>query len=136
MPIDEDTLERWMKLEVHEVNKATVTKGRRLRELLGESEPTANKRNGEEHRFESDVLDRLSDELSPLVRVNLRLPITIYFDHQTETGAYIAHEWAIEAVDQLGLTETSPREGKLWLSRTKAMQMAREYPTAFQFLLA
>jgi uncharacterized protein (UPF0216 family) len=134
--IDEETLKRWTNLEVHEVNKSTVTKGRRLRDLLSEDEPSARKRDGEDHVFDVDVLERLHDALSPLVRANVRFPITIYFDHQTETGAYIAHEWAIEAVEQLDVTETSEREGKLWLSRSKAIQIAREYETAFQFLLA
>lgn len=136
MTIDEETLERWTNLEVREVNKSTVTKGRRLRELLSEDEPSAPTRDGEEHEFDPETLERLDEELSPLVRANLRLPITIYFDHQTETGAYIAHDEAIDAVDQLDVTETSPREGKLWLSRSQAIQIAREYPSAFQFLLA
>ena len=136
MTIDEDTLKRWMSLEVHEANRAVVTKGRRLRQLLQEDEPSAEKRNGEPHDFDPDVLARLNDELSPLVRANVRLPITIYFAHDTETGAYVSHEWAIEALEQLDVTETTEREGRLWMPRSKAMLIAREYPTAFQFMLA
>lgn len=134
--IDEETLRRWMNVEVHDANRAIVTRGPRLRELLGEEAPSATKRNGEEHRFDPEVLEELGEQLSPLVRVNVRLPITVYFHHETESGAYISHEWAIEAVEQLSLVEASKREGKLWLSRTKAMQMAQAYPTVFQFLLA
>lgn len=136
MTIDEETLKRWTNLEVHEVNKATVTKGQRLRELLSEDEPSLPKRDGESHDFDPEVLEELNDELSPLVRVNLRLPITIYFDHTTEAGAYVAHEWAIEAVQQLGATDADERDGKLWLSRATAMKVARDWPTVFQILLA
>lgn len=136
MTIDEETLRRWMNIEVHETNRAVVTKGRRLRQLLREDEPSAEKRNGEAHEFRPDVLERLDEELSALVRANVRLPITIYFAHDTETGAYVSHEWAIEALEQLDVTETTEREGKLWLSRSKAMTIAQAYPTAVQFMLA
>lgn len=136
MTIDEDTLKKWMNVEVHEANRAIVTRGPRLRELVSQEEPTAEKRNGEIHRFDPDVIDRLQEELSALVRVNLRLPITVYFDHTTDAGAYLSHEWAIEAVEQLDLVEAEAREGKLWLSRAKAMQLSKEWPTVFQFLLA
>lgn len=135
-PMDEETLKRWMTLEVNEVNQATVTKGRRLRALMAEDEPAAEMRNGDLHRFDPDTLERLEGELSPMVRANLRLPVTIYLDHDTDSGCYISHDWAIEAVDQLDVLQTSKRDGKLWLSRAKAIQIADEWPTAFQFLLA
>jgi uncharacterized protein (UPF0216 family) len=134
--IDDDTLKRWMSLEVHETNQQAVTNRRRLRKLRREDEPTAQARNGSTHAFDPDALEAFADELSPLVRVNLQLPITVYFDHETTADAYVSHEWAIDALGQLDEVDTTPRDGKLWLSRTKAMQLSQKYPSVFQLMLA
>lgn len=133
--VDDDTLKRWMNLEIRSSNKATVTRARPLTELLTEDEPTAEARDGSTHAFDPEVLERLGDELSPLARVELSLPITIYLTHKTSDDCYVAEDAAIEALTQLGVAKTEPRGGKLWMGTALARRFAREWPTIAQFVI-
>lgn len=133
--MDEDTLKRWMNLEIYQTNQATVTQPRFLPELLAEDEPAAEKRDGSIHRFDPDVLDELAEALSPLARIELKLPITFYLSHKTSDDCYVADDAAIEALAQLGVTDTEPRDGKLWLSTPLARRFAKDWPGVAQFLI-
>lgn len=135
MPIDEDTIERWMNVEIRQANRSTVTRGRPLRELLAEQEPAAEARDGSVHRFEPEVLERLADQLSPIARVDLKLPITFYLSHKTDDSCYVADDGAIEALQQLGIGQAEPRKGKLWMGTAVARGFAKEWPTVAQFVI-
>lgn len=133
--MDEDTLKRWMNLEIRKANKATVSKGRPLSSLVDEEDPVAQARDGTLHEFDPDTLERLYEALSPLTRVELELPITFYLSHKAADNCYIADEAAITALDQLDISTTEPREGKLWMSTPLARDFAREWPTIAQFVI-
>ncbi len=132
---NDDVLRRWMRLEVHGSNASTVTKARELTDLLGEEEPQAQARDGSIHRFDRDALERLAEQLSPLARIEARLPITFYLSHRTSGDCYLMHDHAIEVARQLGLTDSQPRDGKLWVGAALARAFAKEYPTLVQFVI-
>lgn len=133
--VDEETLKRWMNVEIRQSNRSTVTRGRPLNELLAEDEPAAEARDGSPHRFDPEVLERLADELSAIARADLRLPITFYMSRRTGDDCYVADDAAIEALTQLDVAKTDPREGKLWMGTALARTFAREWPTIAQFVI-
>lgn len=133
--VDEETLKRWMNLEIYQTNQATVTRARHLTELLAEEEPTAEARDGSIHAFEPAVLEELAEALSPLARVELKLPITVYLSHKAANDCYVADDAAIEALHQLGVTDIEPREGKLWIGTPLARRFAKDWPGVVQFLI-
>lgn len=133
--VDEDTLKRWINVEVRGANRATVTRARPLAELVDEDEPKATARDGTEHVFDPEVLGRLYEALSPIARMDLKLPITIYLSHKSDDSCYVADDAAIEALTQLGMATSDPREGKLWLGRALARRFAKEWPTVTQFVI-
>jgi uncharacterized protein (UPF0216 family) len=135
MPVDDDTLEQWINVEVAEANKAIVSDGVRLSELLAMDEPTATARDGSTHRFDPEALERLREELSPLTRAELELPITFYRDRQASGSCYVADATAQEALDQLGVATSEPREGKLWIGTALAKDFARDWPGLAQFVM-
>lgn len=133
--VDEDTLKRWMNVEIRQSNRSTVTRGRPLNELLSEDEPQAEARDGSVHAFDPDTLERLAEELSPIARMDLRLPITFYLTHKVSDDCYVAEDGAIEALTQLDVAKSDPRKGKLWMGTALARSFAREWPTVAQFVL-
>ncbi len=133
--MDEDTLKRWMNLEIRKANRATVSNGERLTELVDQDDPHVEARDGSTHAFDPDTLDRLHDELSPFTRAELTLPITFYLSHKAADSCYVADDTAIHALEQLDVASTSPREGKLWMSTPLARDFARTWPTVAQFLI-
>lgn len=133
--VDEDTLERWINVEVREVNRATVANGRRLPELLDEDEPSVEARDGSTHRFDPDALERLHEALSPLTRADLKLPITFYRSRKAAESCYVADEAAIEALEQLDVATSEARDGKLWIATALAKDFARRWPGVAQFVI-
>lgn len=133
MVFDDKTLKKWFALEGHRVNQGLVRSPRPLTELLDQDEPTVPTKDGDAYTFDPETVERFADGLSPLVRSSIKLPITIYFSHKTQHDGYIQDKHAIRAIDQLGLVDTEPREGKLWIGRPLAYELAKAWPTVFQF---
>ncbi len=133
MVFDDRTLKKWFALEGHRLNEGLVTSPRPIDELLGQDEPSLPTKKGGEHTFDRETVERFADGLSPLVRSSIKLPITIYFSHQTQNDGYIQDKHAIQAIEQLDLADTQPRDGKLWIGRPLAYDLAKAWPTVFQF---
>lgn len=133
MVFDERTLKKWFALEGHRINDDLVRSPRPIGELLEEDEPAVPTSKGGQHVFDREVLERFAQGLSPLVRSSIKLPVTFYLSHQTQHDCYVQDKHAIKALEQLELVDTQPRDGKLWLGRPLAYELARAWPTVFQF---
>lgn len=133
MVFDDRTLKKWFALEGHRLNEGLVRSPRPIAELLEQEEPSLATKKGGEHVFDRDTLERFAKGLSPLVRSSIKLPITIYVSHQTQDDGYIQDKHAIRALEQLDLVDTEPRDGKLWMGRPLAYELAKAWPTIFQF---
>ncbi|MDX1612215.1 MAG: DUF61 family protein [Candidatus Thermoplasmatota archaeon] len=131
---DEDKLKKWFQLEGHRVNDALVTRRVPLTELLEMEAPQATTRSGGVHTFDAQALARMAEGLSSLARGQLKLPIHIYEHHEQPTDCYVSDEGAIRALTQLGEVDREPREGKLWMSRPLARELAGRWPTLIQFV--
>ena len=134
--VEERALERWFALEMGRFQSSFVPAARPLHELLLEAEPTARTRSGEVHRFEPSVLRQIHDALGPLDRRRLRLPITFYVDRELSNEAYMQDEPAIALLRGLGeiAPDAQPREGKLWMGRSRAMAISARFAGVFQFV--
>lgn len=127
-------IERWMSLEMQRLTQALVTQPRPLMDLRHEAAPSAPTRGGGQHRFDKDALDALAAGLQPLTRARLRLPITVYLDHDAPGDCYVAEPAAVEALLELRAAATTPRDGRLWMGVPLARELARQYPTLVQFV--
>lgn len=131
--IDDNTLQRLLRGEVHKLNHdlAEPVPLRAVRDLDAPQSPT---KGGGVHVFDRDALDRFHAALSPLARVTVRVPLRFYVPHDLRGEVYLAEPDAIEAATQLGATKTQPRDGKLWMSQALAQAFSSRYRTLVQFV--
>lgn len=133
--VREGSFERWIALEMGNLQRAFVSVTRPLPELLQEETPSARTRGGEPHVFDKDALARVREALGPLARRRLRLPVTFYVDKDLPDDAYVPDETAAQLLRGLGeVPETlQMREGRLWIAHSRARAIADRHPTVFQF---
>lgn len=131
---EEDAFRRVLALEMGGLHEGLVTTARRLADLLLEEDPQAPTR-GEPHRFDREALVDLEERLPPLERARLSLPIRVFVDADAPGNCYVADVTAIGALQALGAVQTTPREGKLWLAVPIARDLARRWPSTFEFAL-
>lgn len=133
--VSKDVLERWLKLELGQVHDSLVSAPLPLSKLLEMDRPVAQTRAGDAHEFDPAILEDLAAPLDDATRDKLKLPITIRFDRQAMGNCYIQDPTAIEALKALEEAHVSVRDGKLWMSKPLAMDLAKRYRTCFQFVL-
>jgi uncharacterized protein (UPF0216 family) len=135
---EESVLTRWMGMEIARINDGIVAGRRALADLLNEEDPKALTRGGGEYHFSRDTLATLACRLPPETRAALQLPIIFSFNMDVRDSCYLADGTAVEALRSLGDLGEGRRlsEGRLWVSRAIAYDIARKYPTAVQFAMA
>ena len=134
--VEEGALERWFALEMTRFHRSFVARPRPLAELIAESDPMAETKGGEAHRYDVATLRRLHDTLPPLTRRRVRLPATFFVDKELPDDAHVSDAATIDMLHALGEVPSSsgPRDGKLWVGHAKARLIAAKYPGAFQFV--
>jgi uncharacterized protein (UPF0216 family) len=132
---DEQVLRRWFSVEMGKLLETFVPVPRPLHDLLREERPTALTRSGDVHPFERSALTSLSNELPPLTRAQIRLPLTLHIDNETPGDVYSSDPSTNDVLMVLGVTTSTPRDGRLWVSAPLARDFARRYPTLVQFVM-
>lgn len=133
--VDEDVLKRWMSLELGSVHDGLVPSAIPLSALLSMDEPVAQTKGGDAHRFDEDALAAVAAAVPEELHDRLKLPISVYLDRDAKGNVYVKDEAAIAALKALGEVDREPRDGKLWMGRALAVDLAKRYPSLVQFVL-
>jgi uncharacterized protein (UPF0216 family) len=136
MDLESGALKKWMSLEAQNMHKGLVTKRKSLETLLGEERPACTTRDGDEHRFDADVLSRMGDSLEPEQRSKLLLPINLFVDLNVKNECYIEDEVASTALRKLEGYDRAYRyiDGKMWLPLSIAIGLLGKYKGALQLV--
>lgn len=132
---DDQALERWLRHEMAGIQNALVRNPIPLLELLAANSPQTSTRGGEAYRFDPDALRAVAARLSPLGRAVLRLPILFYLDREAPGSCFVSDPGQAQALAELGIVRSDPREGRQWLSEPLAREFARAHPTLAQFVM-
>jgi uncharacterized protein (UPF0216 family) len=134
---EESVLTRWMGMEISRINDSVVSGRKTLATLLSEESPDAVTKGGGEYRFNREILSALAGRLPEGIRDTLKLPVLFFFDMGVRDSCYLTDEAAVKALQALGDLGAGRRrrEGRLWVARAIAHDIARKYPTAVQFVL-
>lgn len=133
-------LQRWMRIEMASVTNALVTATRVIGDLAADvaagDVPQTRTRGGEPFVYDADAVLRLNAVLSPLQRRRLRVPVTVWAGQDVPDAASIADAVAVDALKAVGRVRPDQEMtgGRLWLSLSLAHDVAREFPTLFQFV--
>jgi len=134
---DESVLARWMNLEIGKINEGVVRDRKILSRLLDEKVPCASTKNGEPYFFDRNVIAALGKLLPVELQTRLRLPILFFMSPKVPDSCWCADASAFEALMILGEISRmrTMEEGKFWVSRAIAYEIARKYPTAVQLVM-
>lgn len=120
-------IDRWISFELGRLNAGLVVERKSLARLRGEARPACRTREGEEHAFDREALERIAAVLSAEEADALRLPITLFVSGDLEDSAYLSEEAAAHAlrrVERFG--EAFPfREGRMYLPHSLAVDLMR-----------
>lgn len=135
--VDEETLDRWVGLEMGGLHRGLVTRRKSLARLLEEEDPRCTTRDGEAYPFDRDDLRKLAAVTSEEERGRLRLPITLRFHGDLENQVSVEDELAAAVLRRLaGVERAYPfREGRAWFPYSLGLEFTLRYPTAVQRLL-
>lgn len=130
-------MEKWLKFEFQNLNKNLVKKQILLADLLRMDVPKTVTRDGEKYFFDITSLERFSKAIPAIYQRKLLLPILFYKDLRVKDSCFLSDDIAIKALQKTNdldpLYQTS--ENKFWMSRPIAHDIARKYPTLFQFVI-
>jgi len=120
-------VDRWLSFELGRLNAGLVTAKKSLAVLLAEPRPACATREGVEHSFEREALDRLAGVLGPEERDALRLPITLFVRGDLEDTAFVSDPLgarALREAERFG-SAFPYRDGKMYLPHSLAVDLAR-----------
>ncbi|UCH88642.1 MAG: DUF61 family protein [Thermoplasmata archaeon] len=131
------SFEKWINLEYRKLNQNLVARPPFLSDLLKMDRPAAQTRGGEEYVFDLRALKELAKRIPDHYHSNLRLPIFFYSSVNVADSCYLADETAVEVLKHTNdLNQLYRfREGKLWISKPLAFELANKYPTLIQFVM-
>lgn len=118
-------IDRWISLELGRINAGLVVERKSLARLRAEAHPACTTREGGEHAFAKDALDRLAAVLTPAEAESLRLPITLFATGDLEEHVYVAEEVAAKALrsmERFGAAFPF-REGRMYLPHSLAVDL-------------
>ena len=134
---NEHSLERWLKIEFHNLNKNQVRQQITIAELLKMDKPKTITREGLDYIFDFETLFNFSQVLPTKYHSKLKLPIYFYKDLRIKDSCFITDDTAVRALKNINALDPMyrPIKDKLWLSRPLAHEIANKYPTLFQFVI-
>ena len=138
MPLKQPgSFEKWINLEYRNINKNMVARRLYIYDVIKMEIPKAETKAGEEYLFDKKALKALWKKLNKNLKEELKIPIIFFSDIRVSDSCYLTDESAVEALKHT--KDLNPmyriREGKLWLSKPIAMDIANKYPTLFQFVV-
>jgi len=120
-------IDRWISLELGRINAGLVVERKSLARLRAEARPACVTREGGEHPFDREALDRLAAALTPAEAEALRLPITLFATGEPEDHVYVSEELpakALRAVEKYGAAFPF-RGGRMYLPHSLAVDLVR-----------
>jgi uncharacterized protein (UPF0216 family) len=120
-------VDRWIAFETGRLNAGLVTAKKTLAALLAEARPACVTREGTEHPFDREALERLARALDPEDADGLRLPITVLVRGDLEDSAVVSDPLAakaLRAVERFG-SAFPYRDGKMFLPHSLAVDLSR-----------
>ena len=130
-------LEKWLAMEFQNINRNTVKAQASIAALIKMEVPRLITKSGEEYQFDAPTLDNFARSVPKLYHNRLKLPIYFYKDMRVKDSCFIVDELAGKVLqdtkDLDGFYEF--KGGKLWMSRPIAHDIAKKYPTIFQFIV-
>jgi len=118
-------IDRWIALELGRLNAGLVVEKKSLAQLRAEARPACRTREGGEHPFEREALDRLAAVLTEDEAKALRLPITFFVTGDVEDAVYVSDELAakaLRAVEHFGAAFPY-RNGRMYLPHSLAVDL-------------
>jgi uncharacterized protein (UPF0216 family) len=135
MPLDtEGSLRKWMRIEYRNINAGTVTRKRKLADLLREDAPSCKTKDGSSYRFDREVLVDFANSLTEDEKDNLRLPITLTFNTKLPDHCYIADELTSRILRRLETFGSAYqyKDDRMWLPASLGIHLTRKYGTIIQ----
>lgn len=135
-------VDRWVALELGRLNAGLVTEKKSLAVLRTEARPVCRTREGGEHPFDRDALDRLAAVLAPDEAEALRLPITVFASGDFEDSAYVNDVLAAKALHALegfgsAFGSAFPfRDGRMYLPHFLGIDLVRRSGGTLQVAFA
>jgi uncharacterized protein (UPF0216 family) len=130
-------LMRWLKFEASNINSNLVSRQVAISDLLKMDKPKTLTKTGEEYLFDIEVLQNFNNTISILNQRRLKLPVFIYKDLRVRDSCFISDKTAFSAL--LETKDLDPmykfEDDKVWFSRVIGHDIARKYPTLFQFVV-
>ena len=128
------SVDRWISFELGRLNAGLVVEKKSLAWLRGEAIPACRTREGDEHPFDREVLDRLASVLTAAEAESLRLPITLIVSGDWEDSAYLTDELAAKALRTVEKFDRAfPfRDGRMVLPHSLAVDLVRRQGGAVQ----
>lgn len=135
--VDDDTLRRWMALEVKDLRDRLARRRRPVTELLEEDTPSVPTQGGGTHEMDPDEVQRWDEALRPHERHRLRLPVTLTRAKENDDSVFVESDLAVEALQRMGLVraDREVREGRLWMGKPLAEEILKALPTTTQLAL-
>lgn len=133
--IENNILKKWFRFELDKLREGIVTERKFLIDLLNEEDPSAPTRKGI-HKFDKKILAKFAT-LPSDIKMNLKMPIFLYFDHNVEDSCYLTDKYGADALKYLHAITgiLNFRNGKLWLSKPLALDLTLKYKTAIQIII-
>lgn len=131
-------VDRWISFELGRLNAGLVVDKKSLAGLLTEDRPACRTREGDEHPFDREILERYAACLSPHEAEGLRLPITLLVSGDLENSAYLTDEVgsrAIRAIEGFG-SAFAYGDGRMILPNALALDVVRRHGGAIQLVFA
>ena len=118
-------IEHWIALELGRINAGLVVQRKSLAQLRAEHRPACATREGGEHAFDREALDRLAAVLTPGEAESLRLPITLFATGELQDHVYVSEELAaktLRALEKYGAAFPF-RGGRMYLPHSLAVDL-------------
>ena len=121
-------LDRWISFELGRINAGLVTERKSLAALRNEIRPACRTREGDEHPFDPEALERLASVLTPDEQQGLRLPVTLFISGDRGDEAYLTDPIAAKALRDLEeFGSAFPlREGRMHVPHSLALEVVRK----------
>jgi uncharacterized protein (UPF0216 family) len=130
-------LEKWLAMEFQNINRNTVKTQASIGTLIKMDNPKLVTKSGDEYKFDTATLENFAKAVPRLYYNRLKLPIYFYKDMRVKDSCFIVDDIAVKVLhhtkDLDSLYEF--KDGRLWMSRPIAQDIAKKYPTIFQFIV-
>jgi uncharacterized protein (UPF0216 family) len=120
--------------EMQLLNQNVLTRRKSLKELLSEEKPSIPNKAGEAYLFNKDALKNAATKYPDYRHGNILLPIHLFVDPEVLNQCFVREECVADFLKKAAGMEGYPfRKGKMWMSKTIADSIMKEYPTLFQY---